>query len=105
MMMDRVFLILLFVILVLERKPILVVSGADENGGGDGDTTAGGVCGVNLAGFLPLPYSNLPNMVCKPVWNSYIIRVSLLIFFMHSSCVGIYYSSKFGIRILFQFAA
>lgn len=86
MMMDKVFLILSFVILILERKLIPVVSGAGENGGGDGDI-AGGVCGVNLAGFLPLPYSNLPNMVCKPVWNSYIIRVSSLIFFMHSSCV------------------
>ncbi|KAK4483537.1 hypothetical protein RD792_010735 [Penstemon davidsonii] len=32
------------------------------------------LCDTDLRSFLPLPYSNLPNMVCKPVWNSYVLR-------------------------------
>lgn len=41
--------------------------------GGDGVT---GLCNADLSSFLPFPYSNLPNMVCQPLWNSYLLRVS-----------------------------
>ncbi|CAI9101139.1 OLC1v1038398C1 [Oldenlandia corymbosa var. corymbosa] len=34
------------------------------------------VCSTDLSSFLPLPYSNLPNMVCKRLWNSFVIRYS-----------------------------
>ncbi|CAK9165775.1 unnamed protein product [Ilex paraguariensis] len=41
--------------------------------GGDGIET---LCSVDLSTFLPLPYSNLSNAVCKPIWNSYLLRYS-----------------------------
>lgn len=33
-------------------------------------------CSQDINAFLPLPYANMTHMVCKPVWNSYIVRVS-----------------------------
>ncbi|KAI3719540.1 hypothetical protein L6452_20442 [Arctium lappa] len=33
-------------------------------------------CNEDVNSFLPLPYANMTHMVCKPVWNSYIIRYS-----------------------------
>ncbi|KAH0782792.1 hypothetical protein KY290_002390 [Solanum tuberosum] len=31
---------------------------------------------INLAEFLPPPYGGLENMVCQPVWNSFLLRYS-----------------------------
>ncbi|KZV57679.1 hypothetical protein F511_03139 [Dorcoceras hygrometricum] len=31
---------------------------------------------MDLSSFLPLPYGSLPNMACKPLWNSCVIRYS-----------------------------
>lgn len=45
---------------------------AQENGGGE--TAAR--CNVDLSTFMPLPYSDTSNMVCKPVWNTYVIQYS-----------------------------
>lgn len=36
------------------------------------------LCGTDLSSFLPLPYSNLQNMVCKRLWNSFLLRVSVI---------------------------
>ncbi|EPS63313.1 hypothetical protein M569_11471 [Genlisea aurea] len=36
----------------------------------------GGVCNKDLSPFLPFPYGNLPHMICKPFWNSYLLRYS-----------------------------
>ncbi|KAI3764350.1 hypothetical protein L2E82_14357 [Cichorium intybus] len=33
-------------------------------------------CSQDINAFLPLPYANMTHMVCKPVWNSYIVRYS-----------------------------
>ncbi|KAH6813226.1 Cytochrome b561/ferric reductase transmembrane with DOMON related domain-containing protein [Perilla frutescens var. frutescens] len=35
-----------------------------------------GLCNADLSSFLPFPYSNLPDMVCQPLWNSYLLRYS-----------------------------
>ncbi|XP_042001057.1 cytochrome b561 and DOMON domain-containing protein At3g61750-like [Salvia splendens] len=50
----------------------MVLDGAEEEGG-DGRK---GLCSTDLTTFLPFPYSNLPNMVCHPLWNSYLLRYS-----------------------------
>ncbi|XP_073157861.1 cytochrome b561 and DOMON domain-containing protein At3g61750 [Henckelia pumila] len=34
------------------------------------------LCDMDLSSFLPLPYGSLPNMGCKPLWNSYVLRYS-----------------------------
>ncbi|XP_047976249.1 cytochrome b561 and DOMON domain-containing protein At3g61750 [Salvia hispanica] len=52
----------------------MVSDGAAEEGG-DGDGRKG-LCSTDLTTFLPFPYSNLPNMVCQPLWNSYLLRYS-----------------------------
>ncbi|KAJ8900663.1 hypothetical protein K2173_025440 [Erythroxylum novogranatense] len=31
-------------------------------------------CKTNINGIFPPPYNNITNMVCKPIWNSYILR-------------------------------
>nr|XP_043626805.1 cytochrome b561 and DOMON domain-containing protein At3g61750 [Erigeron canadensis] len=36
----------------------------------------GDECNEDINAFLPLPYANMTHMVCKPIWNSYIIRYS-----------------------------
>ncbi|KAJ9563415.1 hypothetical protein OSB04_008575 [Centaurea solstitialis] len=33
-------------------------------------------CNEDINAVLPLPYANMTHVVCKPVWNSYIIRYS-----------------------------
>lgn len=61
---------------------------ADEGGGGDGRK---GLCSTDLTTFLPFPYSNLPNMVCQPLWNSYLLRVLNRLVFLFSEFVNFYY--------------
>lgn len=43
------------------------------------DEDAKALCSVNLAQFLPPPYGGLENMICQPVWNSFLLRVSYAI--------------------------
>ncbi|MCE3214679.1 hypothetical protein HAX54_053035 [Datura stramonium] len=58
-----------FVILFgFQREKSVVVMAMDE------DEKA--LCSVNLAEFLPPPYGGLENMVCEPVWNSFLLRYS-----------------------------
>ncbi|EYU38889.1 hypothetical protein MIMGU_mgv1a009495mg [Erythranthe guttata] len=56
---------LLFSVLVTFINSALVAQGADiENP----------LCNTDLTSFLPFPYGTLPNMICKPLWNSYLLR-------------------------------
>lgn len=49
-------------------------NGIGGNGGsGAGDTD---ICNNDLSSFLPPPYSNISNVVCKPIWNTFVLRVS-----------------------------
>jgi len=34
------------------------------------------LCKTDMSSFLPPPYNNISNMVCKPVWNTFLLRVS-----------------------------
>ncbi|KAI7747646.1 hypothetical protein M8C21_032539 [Ambrosia artemisiifolia] len=36
----------------------------------------GDQCNEDINSILPLPYANMSHMVCKPIWNSYVIRFS-----------------------------
>ncbi|KAL8541029.1 hypothetical protein ACS0TY_002353 [Phlomoides rotata] len=64
-------LIYVVVILISFSYSNLVVEGANSD-----SETSNGLCNSDLTSFLPFPYSNLPNMVCKPLWNSYLLRYS-----------------------------
>lgn len=74
-MVSRLLVLSLFIMLIsLERDGKLaqregIVMAIDEDGKA--------LCSsVNLAEFLPPPYGGLENMVCQPVWNSFLLRVS-----------------------------
>ncbi|KAL7233030.1 hypothetical protein ACSBR1_016806 [Camellia fascicularis] len=47
---------------------------ADDNGGAIDEIAAR--CNLDLSTFMPLPYSDTSNMVCKPVWNTYVLQYS-----------------------------
>ena len=66
---------------------IITVASDDHDGdnsyyAGTASSTNGGVdseiCNNDLTTFLPPPYSNLTNVVCKPIWNTFVLRVSLM---------------------------
>ncbi|KAL2468829.1 Cytochrome [Forsythia ovata] len=62
---------LIFVILICFVESIIFVGAQDLDEGSFKE-----LCNTDLTSFLPLPYGSLPNMVCKPVWNSYLLRYS-----------------------------
>lgn len=59
-----------FAILVLLL--VKAISGADI--GGNDESV--GRCNLDLSSFIPLPYSDTSNMVCKSVWNTYVLQYS-----------------------------
>lgn len=63
-------LVLVFVLV------ISVVGGEENNKGVNAAAGGGGLCSIDLTTFLPLPYSNMPNMICRPVWNTFLLRYS-----------------------------
>ncbi|KAK4364174.1 hypothetical protein RND71_015532 [Anisodus tanguticus] len=68
-MVSRLLVMSLFIMLIsLGRDDKGVVMAVDED--------AKALCSVNLAQFLPPPYGGLENMVCQPVWNSFLLRYS-----------------------------
>lgn len=70
-------------ILVLELNvPALADDGSNVGGGGGG--AASQLCKTDLS-FLPPPYGNLSNVVCKPIWNTFVLRVSLMVLLNHVS--------------------
>lgn len=66
--------------LVLEAK-ISVVADDDSNVPGVGKAGGGGgvseLCDNDLSSFMPPPYSNASYIVCRPIWNTFVLRVSL----------------------------
>lgn len=68
----------LFVFLLSFINSTPLVQGANQESDG-----YNALCNTNLASFLPFPYSSLPNMICKPLWNSYLLRVCNLISILH----------------------
>lgn len=38
------------------------------------------LCNIDMSSFLPPPYNNISGMVCSPVWNNFILRVSQIKF-------------------------
>lgn len=65
-------------ILFLEAK-VFVLGGDDSNvQGGNSIDGSGGVselCVNDLASFMPPPYGNSSDIVCKPIWNTFVLRV------------------------------
>ncbi|WCJ22413.1 Cytochrome b561 and DOMON domain-containing protein At3g61750 [Euphorbia peplus] len=51
----------------------------NNGGGGIVDQTSSvdrrsELCNTDMSSFLPPPYNNISNMVCSPVWNTFILR-------------------------------
>uniref|UniRef100_A0A7C9E1F7 Secreted protein n=1 Tax=Opuntia streptacantha TaxID=393608 RepID=A0A7C9E1F7_OPUST len=62
------------VFLILAQWRVSLVLGDEINGGnGDGSSQ---FCSIDLASFLPPPYGNLSYSSCRPVWNTFVLRVS-----------------------------
>lgn len=89
--------IYVFVILISSLHSALVIEGANSD-----SEISNGLCNSDLSSFLPFPYSNLPNMVCKPLWNSYLLRVNflsyLLILFDILSLISFYKIAVFQVQ-------
>lgn len=63
-------------ILVLELNvPALADHDSGNIGGGGGRGELPELCGTDLS-FLPTPYGNLSHVFCKPIWNTFVLRVS-----------------------------
>lgn len=43
------------------------------------------LCNTDLKTFLPPPYGDISGIVCKPVWNTFILRVSMIYITSNSS--------------------
>ncbi|XP_024020960.1 cytochrome b561 and DOMON domain-containing protein At3g61750 [Morus notabilis] len=54
----------------------IFVSAADDDTGPVGGSGAADteICNNDLSSFLPPPYSNITNVICKPVWNTFVLR-------------------------------
>ena len=78
---------LLWALCLIFEAQIFVTAddGANAGGAGAGFGHGGGngageseLCNNDLSNFLPPPYGNLSNVICKPVWNTFVLRVSLI---------------------------
>ncbi|XP_041000673.1 cytochrome b561 and DOMON domain-containing protein At3g61750-like [Juglans microcarpa x Juglans regia] len=58
-------------ILVLDLNVPALTDDSDNVGGDE----VSQLCGTHMS-FLPPPYGNLSNLVCKPIWNTFILRYS-----------------------------
>ncbi|XP_055808217.1 cytochrome b561 and DOMON domain-containing protein At3g61750-like [Solanum dulcamara] len=67
-MVSRLLVFSLFIMLISLARRKGMVMAIDED--------AKALCSVNLAQFLPPPYGGLENMVCQPIWNSFLLRYS-----------------------------
>lgn len=67
-------------LLFLEAK-VFVLGGDDSNvqGGNtiDGSGGVSEICVNDLASFMPPPYGNSSDIVCRPIWNTFVLRVCL----------------------------
>ncbi|KAL5572106.1 hypothetical protein UlMin_021703 [Ulmus minor] len=62
---------LVFLILEAEAEDY----NAGFNGGIDAEDQAE-LCNTDLSTFLPPPYSNISHFICKPIWNTFVLRYS-----------------------------
>ncbi|KAM6573717.1 hypothetical protein CsatA_017797 [Cannabis sativa] len=56
---------------------LVAADGGAEVGYGGGNGGGGGeleLCNNDLSNFLPPPFGNLTNVVCKPIWNTFVLR-------------------------------
>ena len=75
-------------LLVLDFK---IIAFADDNGRSNGVEST---CkNINYRSFLPPPYQNISNMICRPLWHSFELRVSS----------GLNYHASFTILLFFVF--
>lgn len=65
--LTRLFIFLL-VLFYLEKSNVA----GDGSPGTDGEV----LCSADMSSFLPLPYGKLSNMVCKRLWNTFVLRYS-----------------------------
>lgn len=77
--------------LVLDTK-ISVVADDDSNVPGVNSAGVGGgvseLCDNELSSFMLPPYGNLSDIVCRPIWNTFVLRVSLCSQFVLQCLVG-----------------
>lgn len=73
------FWVLLFLV-ILQQKCVhlanAAVAGVNEANAGVQDGISQ-FCSIDLASFLPPPYGNLSYKSCHPVWETFVLRVSL----------------------------
>lgn len=93
----RFVLVLILYVLVLFFRPKIFAAADDQVKGpkedqiGNSNNTGSGayaasnsvgvdgrseLCDTDMSSFLPPPYNNISHMVCKPVWNTFLLRVS-----------------------------
>lgn len=77
-------------LLVLDFK---IIAFADGNGRNDGVASESTCKNINYQSFLPPPYQNISNMICRPLWHSFELRVSS----------GLNYHASFTILLFFVF--
>lgn len=68
-----------FCVLILALEPKLPALAADSGSVGGVGSEVWELCDTDLRSFLPPPYANLSGVICKPVWNTFILRVSLIL--------------------------
>lgn len=65
-----------FCVLILALEPKLPALAADSGSVGGVGSEVWELCDTDLRSFLPPPYANLSGVICKPVWNTFILRYS-----------------------------
>ena len=71
-----------FCVLILFLEPKLPALADDSGNVGVGSGSGGRVpelCNIDARSFLPPPYGNLSSVICKPIWNTFILRVSFIL--------------------------
>lgn len=68
------------VVITLVQQSVVIVYAADDVseanvGVQDGRSQ---FCSIDLASFLPPPYGNLSYSSCHPVWETFVLRVSIV---------------------------
>lgn len=81
------------VLAVADNKDAAVVGiNREDNGsvipeGGNADIGGSGgyssveiseLCNIDIQSFLPPPYDSISGFICKPIWNTFILRVSFI---------------------------
>lgn len=74
-------LVIRFLVLLCALKLVSFVEAENGSFGGSGYIGGGKeteqLCNADLSSFLLPPYGNLSNMICRPIWNTFVLRASL----------------------------